>query len=251
MPAMPAAQPRKTPERSTDRLTDRKREAIVAAAIAEFLEHGFQGTSMDRIAAAAEVSKRTVYNHFPSKDELFAAILMQLWQCASQLPSVAYSAGRPLREQLLELMGHKLQLINDASFLSLVRVAVAEMMHAPERAQEMVARLGEKEDGDAGLCQWIRAAQADGRLRPADALFASHQLQGLLKSAAFWPQLAMGQPALDAAQQRHLLDESVDMFLSHYAAKPLAKATRPAGAAKPAQKAPASKAASAKPRRPA
>ena len=60
------------------RLTDRKRDAIVVAAIAEFREHGFAGTSMDRIAAAAEVSKRTVYNHFPSKDDLFAEILLQL-----------------------------------------------------------------------------------------------------------------------------------------------------------------------------
>ncbi|MCF5632840.1 TetR family transcriptional regulator, partial [Pseudomonas syringae] len=51
------------------RLTDQKREAIVLAAIAEFGDRGFEITSMDRIAARAEVSKRTVYNHFPSKEE--------------------------------------------------------------------------------------------------------------------------------------------------------------------------------------
>ncbi|MFP4904840.1 TetR/AcrR family transcriptional regulator, partial [Paraburkholderia sp. BR14261] len=44
------------------RLTDRKRAAIVAAAIDEFLASGFDATSMDRIAARANVSKRTVYN---------------------------------------------------------------------------------------------------------------------------------------------------------------------------------------------
>ncbi len=199
------------------RLTDRKREATVQAAIAEFREHGFGGTSMDRIAAAAEVSKRTVYNHFPSKDELFAEILMQLWQRAKGLEVLVYDPARPLREQLLALMAGKLRLITDASFLNLVRVAVAEMMHAPERAQAMVERLGEKEDGDAGLAAWIRAAQQDGRLRPADALFAAHQLQALLKGTAFWPQLAMGQKALTAAEQTRLLNDSVDMFLSFYA----------------------------------
>ena len=36
-----------------NRLTDRKRDAIVQAAIAEFRQHGFNGTSMDRVAAAA------------------------------------------------------------------------------------------------------------------------------------------------------------------------------------------------------
>ncbi|MBT9502905.1 MAG: TetR/AcrR family transcriptional regulator [Burkholderiaceae bacterium] len=205
------------PTAPPSRLTDRKRESIVAAAIAEFREHGFAGTSMDRIAAAAEVSKRTVYNHFPSKDELFAEILMQLWQRAKGLDVVVYDPVRPLREQLLALMSGKLRLITDASFMNLVRVAVAEMMHAPERAQAMVERLGEKEDGDAGLAAWIRAAQQDGRLRPSDALFAAHQLQALLKGSAFWPQLAMGQPALTATEQARLLNDSVDMFLGFYA----------------------------------
>lgn len=65
---------------SPTRLTDRKRDAIVQAAIEEFRQHGFNGTSMDRVAAAAEVSKRTVYNHFPSKEDLFEAILMLMWE---------------------------------------------------------------------------------------------------------------------------------------------------------------------------
>src|SRR3990167_3276958 len=62
------------------RLTDRKRDAIVQAAIGEFREHGFNGTSMDRAAAAADGSIRTVYNHFPSKEELSGAIVMLMWE---------------------------------------------------------------------------------------------------------------------------------------------------------------------------
>ena len=61
------------------RLTDRKREAIMRAAVDEFRTAGYEATSMDRIAAAAGVSKRTVYNHFPSKEELFGQMLEQLW----------------------------------------------------------------------------------------------------------------------------------------------------------------------------
>lgn len=62
---------------SPQRLTDRKRAAIVDAAIEAFLASGYDATSMDRIAAHAGVSKRTVYNHFPSKDALFVAILQK------------------------------------------------------------------------------------------------------------------------------------------------------------------------------
>ena len=197
------------------RLTDRKREAIVQAAIAEFREHGFNGTSMDRVAAAAEVSKRTVYNHFPSKDELFEAILGHLWDRSQSLADVPYDASRPLRAQLLEVLEHKMQLLNDASFIDLSRVAMAEIMHTPERAQAMVTRLSEKEEG---LPVWIRAAQQDGALRAnVDPQYAAHQLHGMVKAFAFWPQLAMGRPALDAAQQQQVLADAVDMFLGFYA----------------------------------
>lgn len=197
------------------RLTDRKHDAIIQAAIAEFRERGFAGTSMDRVAAAAEVSKRTVYNHFPSKDELFAAILGQLWECSQSLAGVEYDARRSLREQLLEFLEQKMQLLNDTSFLDLSRVAMAEMMHTPERARDIVARLPEKEEG---LATWIRAAQDDGRLRAGvDPNYAAYQLQGMVKSFAFWPQLAMGQPRMSAELQQQVLTDSVEMFLRFYA----------------------------------
>ena len=93
------------------RLTDRKREAIVAAAIAEFRENGFEVTSMDKIAATAGVSKRTVYNHFPSKEELFAEILHQLWASSVAQLDVSYASDRPLREQLRGLLNSMFQKI--------------------------------------------------------------------------------------------------------------------------------------------
>ncbi len=89
------------------RLTDRKRAAVIAAAIEEFLAAGFDATSMDRIAARASVSKRTVYNHFPSKEALFAAILRQLWDASDTGEAPAYSRQQPLREQLLQLAVEK------------------------------------------------------------------------------------------------------------------------------------------------
>ncbi|WCM93289.1 TetR/AcrR family transcriptional regulator [Acidovorax sp. NCPPB 2350] len=197
------------------RLTDRKRDAILQAAIAEFRENGFTGTSMDRVAAAAEVSKRTVYNHFPSKDELFAAILSHLWDRSQSQAEVVHDAARPLRPQLLELLGQKMRLFTDASFMDLSRVVMAEMLHTPARAQEMSARISEKEQS---LPAWIRAAQQAGRLRAnVDPLYAARQLMGLLKTNAFWPQLAMGQPPLDEAQQAQVLADMVDMFLGFYA----------------------------------
>jgi len=49
----------------------RVREEIGAAALALFLEHGYGATSVERVAAAAGVSLRTVFRHFPRKEDLF------------------------------------------------------------------------------------------------------------------------------------------------------------------------------------
>lgn len=199
----------------TQRLTDRKREAIVQAAIAEFRANGFDATSVDKVAARAEVSKRTLYNHFPSKDELFAEILRVLWHSSSSQVDLPYRADAPLREQLLALTMQKMALLADDNFLDLARVAIAAALHSPERARDMVSRLGQKEGGMLG---WIRAAQKDGRLKPGDAALAAQQLESLVKGVAFWPQVAMGQPKLPPREQRKVAGAAVDLFLSHHAA---------------------------------
>ena len=199
---------------SPSRLTDRKRQAIVDAAVAEFRSNGFDATSMDKIAATAGVSKRTVYNHFPSKDDLFAHILQQLWDSTAALQACRYNPAQPLRAQLLNLMSTKMALLRDGYFLDLARVAIAEGIHHPERAQEMVARLADKEEGVAA---WLRAAVADGKLKALDPVFASHLLQGQLKIFAFWPQVTMGQPPLDPAAEAAVVTAAVDMFLACYA----------------------------------
>ncbi|WP_201193353.1 TetR/AcrR family transcriptional regulator [Pseudomonas fluorescens] len=195
------------------RLTDRKREAIIQAAIAEFRDNGFDITSMDKIAATAGVSKRTVYNHFPSKEELFAEILNQLWARVTAEQETPYRPDLPLREQMRRMLMAKLHMLGDDNFLDLARVAIAATIHSPERAQDMVARMGQREEG---LTVWIRAAQADGRLKPVDPEFAAQQVQGLLKSFAFWPQISMGQPSLSPERQTAVAESALDMFLACY-----------------------------------
>lgn len=54
---------------------ERRRPFVLDAAYELFLDNGFEGTSMDAVAAAAGVSKPVVYACFGSKDELFTAML--------------------------------------------------------------------------------------------------------------------------------------------------------------------------------
>ncbi|HEU4777568.1 MAG TPA: TetR/AcrR family transcriptional regulator [Telluria sp.] len=196
------------------RLTDRKRHAILDAAADQFRQFGFEATSMDKIAAIAGVSKRTVYNHFPSKDELFAETLVQLFHSSAAGLDVPYRADLPLRTQLTALLKLKVAMLADRNFLDLARVAIAEAVVAPDRARPIIARINEREEG---VTAWIRAAQADGKLKAGDALFAATLLQGQVKAVAFWPQVTMGAPPLAPEMHATLVDAAVSMFLAYFA----------------------------------
>lgn len=196
------------------RLTDRKRQAILDAAAGQFRACGFEASSMDKIAAAAGVSKRTVYNHFPSKDELFAETLIALFNSSAAILDAPYRSDTALRAQLTSMMALKAASMADPDFLALARVAIAEAVHAPERVRPIVARMGEREQG---VTRWIRAAQADGALKAGDPEFAAALLQGQIKALAFWPQVTMGAPPLAAAQQAQLVEAAVSMFLAYFA----------------------------------
>ena len=61
------------------RITSKKRSAkarkIVDAALVQFERHGFQATSLEQIAAEADMGKSTLYDYFKSKEELFTAAI--------------------------------------------------------------------------------------------------------------------------------------------------------------------------------
>jgi len=196
------------------RQTDLKREAVLQAAIHEFRLHGFEASSMDKIAATAGVSKRTVYNHFPSKEELFSAILTKLWQQASAQNELKFQTDLPMREQLVEFLSNKMRLLCDPHFTDLARVAIAATIHTPDRAREIVQRMSQREEA---IVSWIKAAQSAGKLNDGEPNLMGDMLQGQLKSLAFWPQVTMGQAPLNSAEQQSVIELSAALFLAYYA----------------------------------
>ena len=71
---MPSQNDQTTPRIPTGERAAQKRRAILAAARTVFMRDGF-GVGLDVIAAEADVSKVTIYNHFGSKDQLFAEVI--------------------------------------------------------------------------------------------------------------------------------------------------------------------------------
>jgi AcrR family transcriptional regulator len=72
--------PREITQTRREREKLQRRESIINAAKELFYEKGFQVTTMEDIAAAAELSKGTLYLYFGSKDELYVTIILEGFQ---------------------------------------------------------------------------------------------------------------------------------------------------------------------------
>ncbi len=201
-------------DESRTRLTDRKRAAILEAAANEFRSRGFDNTSMDVIAAAADVSKRTVYNHFPSKEGLFAAIVDLLMSRCDVVSDHPYTPSETLEQQLTYNARSAMALFASEDFQNLARVVLSRFLQSPHLARTM---MGESKRPETGLTNWLRAAHEAGRLKVENPKQAAKQFVGLLNSIAFWPQIVGSEPPLSKREQDAVVKSAVAMFLSHYA----------------------------------
>lgn len=81
------------------------RERILAAATTLFEAQGITATTMEQIAAAAPVSKRTLYAHFPAKEDLVVAYLRHLSDAGLTMESMLDRDDLPARDRVMALFG--------------------------------------------------------------------------------------------------------------------------------------------------
>jgi AcrR family transcriptional regulator len=122
-----------------------KMDAILQGAMEEFLTHGFAATSMDKVTAAAGVSKTTVYSYFQDKETLFIALIERLVATCGDVfnqQNPELFAGEP-RKVLADLANNFLNQLSDnvsdrPELLDLIRLMIAESGRFPMLAQHMV-----------------------------------------------------------------------------------------------------------------
>lgn len=189
-----------------------KRRAMLDAAIAEFRACGYESASMDAIAAAADVSKRTLYNHFSSKEALFRSLVEEMGQRVSLSTRLEYQPDAPLRTQLLRYAQESARLIQDAETLALFRAVLAEHARNPDLVAGAMERYWRDE---YGFSEWVAAACRDGKLRAQSPKRASRHFSSLIKGAAVWP-VVFEQRALSARETNAAIEEAIEMFLAYY-----------------------------------
>jgi len=109
-----------------------KRRAILDAAGQCFLERGLAETPMDAVAAAAGVSKQTVYSHFESKEVLFQAVIEA--KCEDYQMD-ASMGGSDVAGELLTFTRRYLDLVLDPEVIAMLRQIAAHSLHYREMAR--------------------------------------------------------------------------------------------------------------------
>lgn len=112
-------------------LMARKREVILKAALAAFLEEGYAGSSVNRIAEDAGVSIKTLYRHFDNKDDLFVAVIQTACKANTGAGEPPWLDLPPL-EGLTQAGSEHLPFILSAEQLALYRVVTREAPRFPE-----------------------------------------------------------------------------------------------------------------------
>jgi AcrR family transcriptional regulator len=76
------------------------KDAVYQAAVSVLLEHGVEGMTVDRVAAATHIAKATLYNYFPNKRELFELILARTFGPVLAALETIAASDRPVLEKL-------------------------------------------------------------------------------------------------------------------------------------------------------
>lgn len=190
----------------------KKRQSILEAAAESFIEFGYDKASMDKIAELAAVSKRTVYNHFRTKELLFEAVIEDLIRQASKIKQLEWDPEISPLEQLLPLAKFKVVLASDPHWSGLLRVIFGMALRQPGFARVTAQQL---EAGDQALAEWLRTATKSGTLSVPEPERSAKMFGHLAAGVLFWPAL-FGQ-GVPPEQVDEVARELVRMFLSEYA----------------------------------
>ena len=152
-----------------------RRHALCEAASVVFIRDGYAAASVDEVARAAGMSKRTLYRFFPSKAALFEATISD--SLAPLHLDPAFERGPDIGMALtgiLEAAGRHLLALRP---IGVFRLVIAEVGRSPELAEAFHRVLVKR--GASALQRLIATEMAGGRLQAGDAEATARMLYGM------------------------------------------------------------------------
>lgn len=186
-----------------------KAQQILDGAMQEFLKRGYASTSMDRVAAAANVSKATVYNHFGDKERLFETLVQQLaqekFQQLSQMRSLEGDPQVVLREFAYHFLG---RIASDRDYLAFVRLVIGESGRFPHLAQTFVRNLFKP-----GLALMTEYLSEQAQLQSEDPEAAARVFIGALVHYVIVEEIMQGGDLVPMSRER-IVDTAIAMLFA-------------------------------------
>ncbi|RXS85676.1 TetR/AcrR family transcriptional regulator [Streptomyces sp. TM32] len=209
----------------------RSRLKILAAAKALFLQDGYDGVNLDRVAAQAEVARQTVYNQFGSKEAVFRAVMEHHWSSLplgdllTRLEQSLGTDGDPagFLRQFSEILR---TFIEDTDQVAFTRLVIAESRRSPWVSEEFY-RVG-KEPLTKALADCLQRLHETGQINCPSPELAAHQFLGLIQEFIIWPKvMAIGPDVMSIPPFDVVVEEGIAMFLNRYGVRDGARTARP------------------------
>lgn len=188
-----------------------RRQAFVDAARDAFFASGYGETTMSSIASKVGGSKTTLWSYFPSKEELFSAVVDDIVTQFSQALTVDMPPDGPVEETLRRFATAMMATVLSPPVMALHRVVTGEAQRFPELGWTFYQR-GPKR-GKERLSVYIAAAMADGRVRRGDPMVAARQFSSLCQSGCFHENLLAIEGFSGADLIKRDIEAAIDTFL--------------------------------------
>ncbi|MBW4524634.1 MAG: TetR/AcrR family transcriptional regulator [Phormidium tanganyikae FI6-MK23] len=187
-----------------------KRAQILKGAMAVFLRLGYAGTSMDRVATEAGVSKQTIYSHFQDKEGLFRSLIegetLARFEAVFQLDPHQVDPETLLR-RLAQI--YFTQVVDNSQYVPLLRIVIGESERFPELARlftETVAQRGKKL-----LCEYFRH-HPELSIRDPEAI--AQIFFGSMVSWVILQKMLYGEASFDLSRDR-VVNQLIDLIVGH------------------------------------
>lgn len=154
-----------------------RRAAIIRTARDIFFEKGYAGTTMNSIAAAVGGSKTTLWSYFPSKEELFTAVLDDMAEQYSEALTIDLPADGEMEVELRRFAIALIRTLSHEHVVALQRLVIGEAQRFPHLSEAFFNRAPKR--GRNILTTFFAAAMARGKMRQGDTQLAANQFKAL------------------------------------------------------------------------
>lgn len=191
---------------------EERRQRILEAASESLKSYGYHAASMDSIASCSGMSKKTLYQFFPSKNSLFETLILE--RLFTPFDFVT-NPSDSLEQQLTDMMTRMADCLLDEERLSLMRSIVTETTRNPA-IRQLMTDLFHLSGRKFNVQNWLMDQEKAGLIKVGNPEDASDLLFGITLGAPLLSQLTHCRPPRSREDLLTFIQQGVKVFLAGY-----------------------------------